>query len=82
MSDSIWLVVDEIWCDRMQAEASLLEERVFAEDTLNGPSGPYQVRGYKCSFGLACNRIGYKCRYAFNNPNYDPFSAEATSTRQ
>lgn len=75
MSDSIWLVVDRIWCDRMQAEAQLMEERVFADETLIGPNEPYQVRGRKCSFGLACNLIGYQCRYAMNNPNYDPFAA-------
>jgi hypothetical protein len=74
MSDNIWLVVDNIWCDRMKAEASVLEERVFADDTLAGPNRPYQVRARKCSFGLDCNLIGYPCRNAFNNPNYDPFA--------
>ena len=73
MSDSIWLVVDKVWCDRMKAEADLMEERVFADETQPGPNVPYQVRGHKCSFGLACNLIGYKCTYAMNNPNYDPF---------
>ena len=75
MSDSIWLVVDTIWCDRMEAEARLLEERVYASEPVNGSPAPYQVRGRKCSFGLACNLIEYPCRYAFSNPNYDPFAA-------
>jgi hypothetical protein len=75
MSDGFWLVVDEIWCDRMKADAKLLEERVFADEVLDGNNGPYQVRARRCSFGPACNLIGYQCRYAFNNPNYDPFAA-------
>ena len=75
MSDSMWLVVDEIWCDRVKAEARLLEERVFPAEELPATSGLYQVRSRKCSFSLECNQIGYQCRYAFNNPNYDPFAA-------
>jgi hypothetical protein len=75
MSDSIWLVVDRVWCDRMQTEAKLLEERVYADEAVEGPGAPFQVRARKCSLGLACNLVGYQCRYAFNNPNYDPFAA-------
>jgi hypothetical protein len=60
----------------MKAEAELLEERVFADEALAGPNAPYQVRARKCSFGLACNLVGYQCCYAMNNPNYDPFAAE------
>jgi len=74
MSDSIWLVTNQVWCDRMQTQARLLEERVYAGETLAGPGAPFQVRAHKCSLGLACNLAGYPCRYAFNNPNYDPFA--------
>ena len=75
MSDSIWLVVDKVCCDRMQTEARLLEERVYADETVASPGAPFLVRARKCSLGLACNLVGYPCRYAFNNPNYDPFAA-------
>ena len=75
MSDSTWIVVDKVWCDRIKAEASLLEQRVFADEVGPGPNTLYQVRGRKCSLGLACNLVGYQCRYAFNNPSYDPFAA-------
>ena len=74
MADSIWLVVDKIWCDRAQAEADLLEERVYASEIVANVEPPYQVRARKCSFGLECNLAGFTCRYAFNNPNHDPFA--------
>ena len=35
MSDSFWLVVDTVWCDRMQAKARLLEEVNGAIEFLN-----------------------------------------------
>jgi len=75
MSDNFWLVVDTVWCDRMQAEARLLEERVYAPEPVHGSPAPYHVRARKCTFALACNLVGYPCQYAFNNPNYDPFAA-------
>jgi hypothetical protein len=74
MADSIWLVVDKIWCDRAQAEADLLEERVYASEIVPNVEAPYRVRARKCSFGLECNLAGFTCRYAFNNPNSDPFA--------
>jgi hypothetical protein len=74
MSDSIWLVVDTRWCERMQAEARLLEERLYANEVLPGTDPAFMVRARKCSLGVACNLIGYPCRYAMNNPNYDPFA--------
>ena len=75
MPDSVWIVVDTNWCNRMEAEARLLEERVYADEPLEGPQASYHVRAHKCSFGLACNLVGYPCQYAFNNPNYDPFAS-------
>jgi hypothetical protein len=74
MADSIWLVVDKIWCDRVDAEADLLEQRVYPPDVLPNAEGLYQVRARKCSYGVDCNLAGFTCRYAFNNPNYDPFA--------
>jgi hypothetical protein len=75
MSNSIWLVVDKVWCDRMKAEAELLEERVFAADVLPDAQVPYQVRARKCSLGVECNLAGYTCRWSFTNPSFDPFGA-------
>ncbi len=74
MSHSVWVVVDKVWCDRMKADADLLEERVFGDDFLPGPNVPFQVHARKCSLGLACNLVGFQCRYAMTNPNYDPFA--------
>jgi hypothetical protein len=74
MAESIWLVVGKIWCDRAQAEADLLEQRVYAGEVLANAEAPFQVRARKCSFGTECNLAGFTCRYAFNNPNHDPFA--------
>ena len=74
MTDSIWYIVDKRWCDRMQTEAELLEERAYGSELFPDPGSGFQVRGRKCSLGMACNLIGYPCRYAMNNPNYDPFA--------
>jgi hypothetical protein len=75
MADSIWLVVDRVWCDRTQTAADLLEERVFPAEVLPDAKVPYQVRARKCSLGLECNLLGYTCRWSYTNPNYDPFGA-------
>jgi hypothetical protein len=69
MAQSQWLVIDEVWCDRVQAPAELLEERVYPADVVPEAALTYQVRARKCAFGVDCNLAGYTCRYAFNNPN-------------
>lgn len=74
MAETIWIEVDKVWCDRVMAEAALLEERVYPAEPLRDAGTPYQVRARKCAYGLECNLAGYTCRYAFNNPNYDPFA--------
>jgi hypothetical protein len=74
MADSVWIEVDKVWCDRVSAEVALLEERVYPAEVLPDTGAPYQVRARKCTLGLDCNLAGYTCRYALNNPNYDPFA--------
>ena len=73
MTQSVWLVVDQVWCERAQAKADLLKERVYAGEVLPNVEASFQVRARKCSFGLECNLAGFTCKFAFNNPNYDPF---------
>jgi hypothetical protein len=73
MATVAWQVVETIWCDRIGREADLLEERIYPDDIVSGPGLTYQVRARQCSFGTECNLSGYPCRWAYNNPNYDPF---------
>lgn len=70
-----WVTVQEIWCDRVQEPAALLEERVYADDVQTDMT-PYQVRARRCSHGTFCNLEGYRCRWSFLNPFYDPFGVD------
>jgi hypothetical protein len=74
MAHSIWIEVNRVWCQRVGAEAALLEERVFPAEVLPNAEPAYHVRARKCSFGVDCNLAGFTCQYAFNNPNHDPFA--------
>ncbi len=74
MSVVMWEVVKQVWCNRMQQEAQLLEQRVYAAEPVPAVQASYQVRARKCSLGIDCNLAGYSCRWAFNNPNFDPFA--------
>jgi hypothetical protein len=73
MSKTVWTAVDRIWCDRMKQEAELLEQRVYPGDLVPDVDVPFQVRARKCSFDIECNLAGFTCRWAFSNPNGDPF---------
>ena len=70
----VWETADEIWCQRVQKPAQLLEERVYLSEHLPEAGAPFQVRARKCSFGTECNLDEYACRWSYINPTYDPFS--------
>lgn len=53
----------------------MLEERIYPSDRMSDVES-YHVKARKCSFGLECNMAGYKCRWSFLNPAYDPFGVE------
>lgn len=74
MAVIVWEIVDRHWCDLAQQQAELLEERVYPGDPLPDPGALYQVRGRKCALAVDCNRAGYSCRWAWTNPDYDPFA--------
>ncbi len=74
MSKSVWVVAKRIWCDRVQGEVDLLEERVYPLEVLPDVSSPFQVRSRKCEKGVDCNLDGYRCRWSGLNPDYDPFA--------
>jgi hypothetical protein len=73
MATTVWTVVDTVWCERQGQHAQLLEQRVYPAEVLPGVEPAFQVRARKCSFDVDCNLAGFTCRWAFNNPNYDPF---------
>lgn len=75
MAAQEWVTVKTIWCDRVAGEAELLEQRVYPSDRMSDVE-PYHVKARKCSLGLECNMAGYKCRWSFLNPMYDPFGVE------
>lgn len=67
-----WVSVRTQWCDRIGAEARLMEQRVYPADRL--PDLPaYRVNARRCSLWLECNLAGCSCRWAYTNPAYDPF---------
>jgi len=73
MSHSVWKVVKQIHCQRVGETAALLEERVYFDDPFPEVGAAYHLRARKCSFGTDCNLAGHYCRWAWTNPNYDPF---------
>jgi hypothetical protein len=61
----------------LECEAVLMEERVYPHEIVPDCGPAYFVRARKCSYGLECNVAGYSCRWAWTNPENDPFAAEA-----
>jgi hypothetical protein len=75
MATIVWETVSKHWCDLMNEEAELLEERVYPADLMPDVGAPYHVWARKCSLGISCNLAGCACRWSFINPAYDPFAA-------
>jgi hypothetical protein len=73
MAFTKWVTTKTLWCERMQAEAALMEQRVYPSRTLPD-FPPHRVLAQKCSIGTECNLIGFPCKWAYNNPDYDPFA--------
>ena len=72
MAATQWVTVQELQCDLMGREARLMELRVYPADIL--PDVPaYRVLARKCSLGLECNLLGYPCKWAYTDSDYDPF---------
>jgi hypothetical protein len=74
MATIVWETVDKIWCHRMEQPAELLEERVYFDDPIPDLGRPHKVRARKCSLGSDCHQLDYACRWAYTNPNHDPFA--------
>lgn len=72
MTTTKWIVVDKKWCEYIQQEASIMEQRVYPSD-LMPDTEPYQVIARKCSANVACNLANMPCDWAFTNPKVDRF---------
>ncbi|MEP7358920.1 MAG: hypothetical protein ABI847_16845 [Anaerolineales bacterium] len=73
MAKQVEEVISRIWCDRINQEAVLLEERIYPADMLPDVAVPFQVRARGCAFEQECRTVGFPCRWTGLNPNYDPF---------
>lgn len=72
MAHVAWVTTGTKWCDKMQAEAHMLERRVYPAEFMPDFPG-YRVTSKKCSLGTACNLAGYPCKWAYFELNEDPF---------
>jgi hypothetical protein len=75
MATIAWEPVATHWCDLQGCEAQLLEQRAYPADQVPDTGVRFKVLARKCSFGVECNLAGYACRWAWTNPDYDPFAA-------
>ena len=72
MAREVWITTSNRWCDKIQAEAHMMERRVIPANIM--PDFPrYRVTAKKCSLGTACNLAGYPCKWAYNELSDDPF---------
>lgn len=67
-----WEVVERQWCDALEREAELMVKRVYPGDMLYDMQGP-RIVARKCSCDLECNQLGIACKWAYTNPDNDPF---------
>ncbi|HCB50000.1 MAG TPA: hypothetical protein DEP47_10850 [Chloroflexi bacterium] len=72
MAHQAWVTTSSRWCEMVQAEAELMESRVYPAEVI--PDFPrYQIAARKCSYGTACNLAGFPCKWAYNETGNDPF---------
>lgn len=72
MAHQAWVTTSIRWCDKIEAEAHMMECRVIPAEIM--PDFPqYRVTAKKCSLGTACNLAGYPCKWAYYELGDDPF---------
>ncbi|MCZ7669395.1 MAG: hypothetical protein M5U34_20560 [Chloroflexi bacterium] len=72
MTTTKWVIVDKKWCEYIEMEATIMEQRLYPPDLL--PDSPsYRVISRKCSANIVCNLTGVPCAYAFTNPTTNRF---------
>ncbi len=70
MAYEAWVTTSTKWCEKMDAEASMLEKRVYPAEHMPDFPG-YQVLARKCTLGIACNLAGIPCRWAYTGLGVD-----------
>lgn len=76
MAKIVKTVIKEIYCDRLNRDVSLIEDRVYPSEVMPDAGVAFHSQARACSFGVECNRFGYACKWSGLNPNYDPFEIE------
>jgi hypothetical protein len=76
MATEKWVAVKKEWCNLIEQDVELLEKRVYPQDVIPGPTN-YRVEARKCSVDVTCNMAGFPCKWAFTNPQLDPFALRA-----
>lgn len=72
MAAAKWVVVEQKRCDLIGVDVTLQERRIYPADFLIDMV-PYQVAACRCSADIICNMAGYPCKWAYTNPDLDPF---------
>lgn len=76
MSTIVWQAVKQIHCERIDADVSLVEKRIYPADLLQmGQPEVFRVDARVCSWAKECAVRGCPCRWTGINPDYDPFEA-------
>lgn len=69
-----WVTIRAQRCELSGLMMELRERRAYpSSGLLRAQSTDYVVRGYACTAAIRCNMTGVPCRWAFNNPDNDPF---------
>lgn len=72
MAHEAWVTTNTRWCEKMKAEAELMEHRVYPVEFM--PDFPsYRINARKCSYGTACNLARFPCKWAYYEQGDDPF---------
>lgn len=76
MSTIVWEVIDKTHCVYTGQAADLLEQRLYFDDPMPDVGRPFKVLARKCSLATECNLAGFSCKWAYTNPDRDPFAEQ------
>jgi hypothetical protein len=72
MAGLTWREERRMLCPHPGVIARLLVQVISPNEILADGTGDH-VHARRCSLDLECNQAGYPCRWAFTNPDLDPF---------